>query len=430
VRFSQPDRVETFSSRGPTLDGRTKPDVVAVDCTTTLTYRPFCGTSASAPYAAGAAALVVAARPGIEPAALATWLRAHAAPLGEAPNNTSGHGRLELGPVPAAPTPTALGFSVQPAAAVEGLAIARAITVRVLDQDGQPVTSGEAATAPVTLAVAGTGGASAGGGVPAITCPAGLTTPAVDGVATFSGCSLAPSAKGVVLQASTPGLASASSAPFDVHAPGSAPAPAAALTTSAQAIPWGTAVNLRAQLQTAGSPLAGSLADRAVTFEASADRTIWHSIGTATTTRAGRATLAHRSATNTYYRVSLAASPDLGAAASEPARVTVRQTTLLRPTAHGAVRSVPRNSSITFATTVRPAGPTIAAGPVVFEVYRQVGSTRRLVATRRVTPDAAGIATLTVRFSSTGAWFVRSMASPTRVNANSTWTAFERFQVR
>ena len=44
VRFTQTDRVEPFSSQGPTLDGRTKPDLVAVDCTTTATYRPFCGT--------------------------------------------------------------------------------------------------------------------------------------------------------------------------------------------------------------------------------------------------------------------------------------------------------------------------------------------------------------------------------------------------
>ncbi|MBI4257833.1 MAG: S8 family serine peptidase, partial [Thaumarchaeota archaeon] len=54
------DALESYSSRGPTADGRVKPDVVAPTCVATLTYgsREFCGTSASAPHVAGAAAII------------------------------------------------------------------------------------------------------------------------------------------------------------------------------------------------------------------------------------------------------------------------------------------------------------------------------------------------------------------------------------
>jgi len=52
------DLLEDFSSRGPTLDGRIKPDISAPDGVTTSTFSFFPGTSAAAPYVAGAAALL------------------------------------------------------------------------------------------------------------------------------------------------------------------------------------------------------------------------------------------------------------------------------------------------------------------------------------------------------------------------------------
>ncbi len=51
--------LEPYSSRGPTNDGRLKPDYVGPDCVSTCAYSPdpFCGTSAATPHVAGALAL-------------------------------------------------------------------------------------------------------------------------------------------------------------------------------------------------------------------------------------------------------------------------------------------------------------------------------------------------------------------------------------
>ncbi len=55
------DTLEEYSSQGPTLDGRIKPDISAPTRVSTTSYGPeyFFGTSASAPHVAGAAALVM-----------------------------------------------------------------------------------------------------------------------------------------------------------------------------------------------------------------------------------------------------------------------------------------------------------------------------------------------------------------------------------
>ena len=56
-------QLESFSSRGPTVDGRRKPDIVAPDgvSTNTAEFDPYFGTSAAAPHAAGVGALIIAA---------------------------------------------------------------------------------------------------------------------------------------------------------------------------------------------------------------------------------------------------------------------------------------------------------------------------------------------------------------------------------
>jgi len=95
--------LEAFSSRGPTVDGRTKPDIVAPDRITTATYgtRGFWGTSAAAPHVAGAGALVLQAQPTSTPDQVRAFLEARATDLG-APgkDNLFGAGKLSLGTAP------------------------------------------------------------------------------------------------------------------------------------------------------------------------------------------------------------------------------------------------------------------------------------------------------------------------------------------
>ena len=91
--------LEYFSSQGPTLDGRVKPDIVAPDRVSTATYGPggFWGTSAAAPHLAGAAALVKAGHPTDSPADIQSYLESQAADLGAAgKDNLYGSGKLRL----------------------------------------------------------------------------------------------------------------------------------------------------------------------------------------------------------------------------------------------------------------------------------------------------------------------------------------------
>lgn len=102
--YWQDDALETFSSQGPTRDGRTKPDIAAPDGVSVSTEAyagGFYGTSASAPHAAGAAALVLDAFPTFTPAQVQSWLEDRAVDLG-APgrDNVYGAGRLNLGDPP------------------------------------------------------------------------------------------------------------------------------------------------------------------------------------------------------------------------------------------------------------------------------------------------------------------------------------------
>ena len=85
--------IASYSSRGPTLDGRTKPDITGVACgqstviapTTTSGGSPcwFAGTSASAPHVAGLAALALQRFPNFRPAqapATCNWLPRNVGP--------------------------------------------------------------------------------------------------------------------------------------------------------------------------------------------------------------------------------------------------------------------------------------------------------------------------------------------------------------
>jgi serine protease AprX len=102
------DRIAGFSSRGPTADGRTKPDIgfpgtdiVAARAAGTGMGRPVndkytaaSGTSMATPHAAGLAALLLQAKPGLKPADVKTVLMQTALDLGQAAN-AQGAGRAQ-----------------------------------------------------------------------------------------------------------------------------------------------------------------------------------------------------------------------------------------------------------------------------------------------------------------------------------------------
>ncbi len=91
--------VRHYSSRGPTPDGRTKPDVVGIDCTATSSRTRFCGTSQAAPHVAGLAALVLDRNPAFTPTQVASYLESNAADRGAVGvDNTWGHGFASLPP--------------------------------------------------------------------------------------------------------------------------------------------------------------------------------------------------------------------------------------------------------------------------------------------------------------------------------------------
>lgn len=92
--------LRAYSSQGPTKDGRIKPNLVAADQVTTATYGPqgFPGTSAAAPYVAGAAALLKGARPGLSPAQVRALLQQRArGPGSPGMNNAVGAGQVFMG---------------------------------------------------------------------------------------------------------------------------------------------------------------------------------------------------------------------------------------------------------------------------------------------------------------------------------------------
>ena len=107
--WQNPHVITPLSSRGPTTDGRTKPDITGATGVSSSVYAfGFGGTSASSPNVAGLAALVKQRFPHYSPQQIANYLKEHAEPrptadpiLGPSahPNNTWGYGFAQLPPI-------------------------------------------------------------------------------------------------------------------------------------------------------------------------------------------------------------------------------------------------------------------------------------------------------------------------------------------
>lgn len=112
-------KLEGFSSQGPTIDNRIKPDITGWDGVSS--YVPefsggFYGTSAAAPGVAGAAALVAGAQPTWDAAQIQNFLEQraqHGTPINP-PSNPTGHGLLTLGSPTDVALPTASKYQALP----------------------------------------------------------------------------------------------------------------------------------------------------------------------------------------------------------------------------------------------------------------------------------------------------------------------------
>lgn len=131
------DQLEPYSSQGPTLDGRIKPELAGPTVVSTASYtaigKQFNGTSAAAPHVSGAAALVFNVLPGATADSVTSFLESRARDLTEpGQDNKTGYGGLQLGaptmtvatpsvtvtaPAGAAPGPTSPATSRAPASA-------------------------------------------------------------------------------------------------------------------------------------------------------------------------------------------------------------------------------------------------------------------------------------------------------------------------
>jgi subtilisin family serine protease len=144
----QNEALEPYSSQGPTIDGRVKPDITGQDSVSSGTYGPFsacpsgfAGTSAASPEVAGAAALVKQQNPAFGPNELQAFLERSVIDLGAlGKDDQYGSGQLSL-PASAVrdttvPIARALASSGKPGKIVRLLATASddSGTAKVTDQ--------------------------------------------------------------------------------------------------------------------------------------------------------------------------------------------------------------------------------------------------------------------------------------------------------
>ena len=107
VPWNDTGNIESFSSQGPTDDGRIKPDIVAPDGVSNVTFGSFFGTSAAVAHVSGAAGLVKQWHPEWDRNEVQDFLLSRAIDIDESGlDNLTGHGLLDLGMPKPTPTPT------------------------------------------------------------------------------------------------------------------------------------------------------------------------------------------------------------------------------------------------------------------------------------------------------------------------------------
>ncbi|HYV48395.1 MAG TPA: hemagglutinin, partial [Myxococcaceae bacterium] len=210
-----------------------------------------------------------------------------------------------LSPAVALAQATRVGFLTQPSTSTAGVSISPAVRVAIQDPVGTTVTT---STAPVTLAIS----TNPGGG----TLSGTLTVNAVAGIATFSNLSIDKVGTGYRLQATSPGLSSATSITFNINA---AAANKLAFTTPTRSFTAGQCAGaasvITVQLQDAfGNAVAAGAGGLAITASSTSTGTVnWYTDATCTTS-AGAGAFTIAAGTNTrdiYYTDTKAGTPSI-----------------------------------------------------------------------------------------------------------------------
>ena len=164
THFFDTNSIASYSSRGPTIDGRTKPDITGVACAQTSVWPDvvlpdgriacgFIGTSQAAPHVAGLAALVQQRFPDYTPVQLTDYLRRHSAERGAAgADNTWGHGLATLPDPSASFAPTTVGMIADVTLSVDEMSTMDASRYFV-DDNGDMLTY-TAGSSDATIAIA------------------------------------------------------------------------------------------------------------------------------------------------------------------------------------------------------------------------------------------------------------------------------------
>ncbi len=183
---------------------------------------------------------------------------------------------------------TKLVFNAQPGTSTAAQPFPTQPIVAITDAGGNIVTTGASSTRTVTLAL----GANPGGGV--LTCTGSLSKVAVAGIATFAGCAISKAGVGYTLVASSGGLTSATSLPFNVVGGANL-----TITNSASVITWGGQITITVRLDQSG-------ANRNVLVQGTRDGVNWSTVTTLNTGPSGTTSFFYTPVTNLWYRANFA----------------------------------------------------------------------------------------------------------------------------